>query len=93
MKKWYTYVEPNLLNKIQKGTPGFLPPELFKLSPYTEKGDIFSLGVIFYSLLVGSTPFKGENYKNVIENNKYCKVNYSHESLKSYSEGCIYCLK
>ena len=52
------------------GTPGFLPPELFKLSPYTEKGDIFSLGIILYSLLVGTTPFKGDTYRNVLELNK-----------------------
>jgi serine/threonine protein kinase len=74
-------------NKLvsRAGTPGFLPPELFKLNPYTEKGDIFSLGVILYSLLVGSTPFKGETYKNVIENNKNCRVNYEVEPLKKVS--------
>ena len=75
------------------GTPGFLPPELFKLQPYTDKGDIFSLGVILYCLLVGSTPFKAENYKAVIENNKYCRVNYENEHLKKVSSFCLDCLK
>lgn len=32
------------------GTPGYIPPEIFKLSPYTSKGDVFSIGVIFYSV-------------------------------------------
>jgi serine/threonine protein kinase len=32
------------------GTPGYIPPEMFKSSPYTSKGDVFSLGVIFYSV-------------------------------------------
>jgi serine/threonine protein kinase len=32
------------------GTPGFIPPEVFKLQPYSAKGDIFSLGVIFYTV-------------------------------------------
>ena len=64
------------------GTPGFLPPELFKLHPYVEKGDIFSLGVIMYCMVVGSTPFRGETYKNVIENNKNCAVNYDSELIK-----------
>ena len=45
------------------GTPGFLPPELFKLRPYTAKGDMFSIGVILYCLLYGSTPFKADTYK------------------------------
>ena len=32
------------------GTPGYIPPEIFRNKPYIEKGDIFSLGVIFYSV-------------------------------------------
>ena len=32
------------------GTPGYIPPEIFKLNPYTAKGDVFSIGVIFYSV-------------------------------------------
>ena len=33
------------------GTPGFLPPEIFTSLPYTDKGDIFSLGIILYCLI------------------------------------------
>ncbi len=36
------------------GTPGFIPPEIFKNQPYTEEGDIFSLGVIFYSVTISN---------------------------------------
>ena len=32
------------------GTPGFIPPEVFKLQPFTAKGDIFSLGVVFFTV-------------------------------------------
>ena len=35
------------------GTPGFLPPEIFHIQPYTEKGDIFGLGVILFCLVSG----------------------------------------
>ena len=58
------------------GTPGFLPPELFKLHPYTEKGDIFSLGIILYCLISGYSPFKGKTYKDVLENNRKCAISY-----------------
>jgi serine/threonine protein kinase len=34
------------------GTPGYIPPEIFKNQPYTSKGDIFSMGVIIYSVLI-----------------------------------------
>ena len=33
------------------GTPGYIPPELFNTQPYTEKGDIFSVGVILYAVI------------------------------------------
>lgn len=35
----------------KSGTPGFLPPEIFKSQPYTAKGDMFSLGVILYLVM------------------------------------------
>ena len=41
------------------GTPGYIAPEVFENKAYTEKGDVFSLGVIFYSLVSGRSPFKG----------------------------------
>lgn len=40
--------EEKLMNKA--GTPGYIPPELFESKPYTDKGDIFSLGVILYAV-------------------------------------------
>lgn len=30
------------------GTAGYIAPELFELSPYTENCDMFSLGVLLY---------------------------------------------
>ena len=38
------------------GTPGFIPPEVFKLQPYSSKGDIFSLGVVFYTVGLSRKP-------------------------------------
>jgi len=36
----------------RSGTPGFIPPEIFALKPYTEKGDVYSLGSILYSVCI-----------------------------------------
>lgn len=45
------------------GTPGYIPPELYANKPYIDKGDIFSLGVLLFSLVGGYSPFKGKTYK------------------------------
>ena len=52
------------------GTPGYIAPEVFDNNPYTDKGDVFSLGVIFYSMVSGKSPFKGKDYKEIMESNK-----------------------
>ncbi len=42
------------------GTPSFMPPEQFTGSPIDGRADLFSLGVILYSLATGEQPFPGE---------------------------------
>jgi predicted Ser/Thr protein kinase len=42
------------------GTPSFMPPEQFTGAPIDGRADLFSLGVILYSLSTGEQPFPGE---------------------------------
>lgn len=37
------------------GSPKYMAPEAFKNSRYSEKSDIWALGIIFYEMLVGKT--------------------------------------
>jgi tetratricopeptide (TPR) repeat protein len=39
------------------GTPGYMAPEMIKEQAIDERADIFALGVIFYELLTGISPF------------------------------------
>ena len=43
--------------KSIKGTPLYLAPEIFDEKPYTDKVDVWSLGVILFQLAIGRTPF------------------------------------
>lgn len=52
----------NTQNIRSCGTPGYLSPELFKHEGWSDKCDIFSLGVVFYKLLNrGVSCFDGQS--------------------------------
>jgi serine/threonine protein kinase len=42
-----------------------MAPELVNRKPYSEKVDVWSLGVITYQLLSGRTPFESRNIKRI----------------------------
>jgi len=48
--------EPNSL-RTQCGTPGYVAPEILEGTPYDERADMWSVGVILYILLGGYPPF------------------------------------
>lgn len=50
------------------GTPLYMAPELVQHKKYSEKVDVWSLGVITYQLLSGRTPFDGKNIQKINQN-------------------------
>lgn len=46
------------------GTEGFQPPQLLRHEQYTIKSDVFSLGVILYTMCAGRPPFMGANKRD-----------------------------
>ena len=48
------------------GTPGFVPPETLRGKAYDQAGDLWSLGAVLYTCVVGRPPFDGKSVKEVI---------------------------
>src|SRR6266850_4145004 len=42
------------------GTPEYMSPEQGKGEPLTERSDLFSMGIIFYALLTGKSPYHSD---------------------------------
>ncbi len=45
------------------GTPSYLPPERVKGEPEDARSDLYSLGALFYEMLLGIPPYAGEDAK------------------------------
>ena len=45
------------------GSPAYMSPEAYGKSRYSQKSDIWALGVILYEMLTGTTPDKGLDIK------------------------------
>lgn len=57
------------VTKTKLGTPITMAPELLSSTGgvYTNKADLWSIGVCFYQMLFGKTPFEAKNYDDLKE--------------------------
>ena len=70
------------------GTPGYVAPEVINAPSninihYTPKCDVFSVGVIFYVMLTQKSPFDGKSFKEILQKNKNCQIDFDHFRLKN----------
>jgi len=63
-----------------------MAPELIERKRYSEKVDIWSLGVITYQLLSGVTPFDGRNIKDINKNIVQKKLMFVEKEWKKVSQ-------
>ena len=56
------------------GTPAYLSPEMVSTQPYTEKTDVWALGVLLYELAALRLPFLGNNLVEISQ--KISRVEY-----------------
>jgi calcium-dependent protein kinase len=69
----------------QNLNPYFTAPELYSKN-YTEKCDIWSLGVILYVLLSGFPPFTGQSEKQIQQNAKLGVYSLEGQNWNQVSE-------
>lgn len=60
------------------GTPGFIAPEVLA-GKYEGDGkcDVFSLGIMFYIMLTGKSPFEGRTRLERLEQNQRCEIDFT----------------
>uniref|UniRef100_A0A6P6YJ37 Probable serine/threonine-protein kinase 2 n=1 Tax=Dermatophagoides pteronyssinus TaxID=6956 RepID=A0A6P6YJ37_DERPT len=71
------------------GSPGFVAPEVLTDRPLTDmKSDVFSLGVIFFTMLTGKEPFSAKNNEMTLRRNAKCEVQFTEPVFDTLSEKC-----
>lgn len=55
------------------GTAEYLSPEQAAGKPVTKRSDIYSLGVVLYTLLTGRTPFVGTSFLDLLHKHRYAQ--------------------
>jgi len=76
------------------GAPLFIAPEILKGKAYNNQVDVWSLGIIFFEMLTGFTPFNGldvMDLQNAIERGVYRIPKRLKLSLRglSFLNGCL----
>jgi len=74
------------LQKTRCGSPGYVAPEVLLKQGYSYKVDIFSIGIISYTLLTGIIPFAANTFDEVIELNKNGYLNFENPEWDLISE-------
>jgi len=63
------------------GTPNYMSPEQIMGQKIDNRSDIFSLGVLFFQLLTGETPFHGDNLSSLL----YQITQVKHPAIREYN--------
>lgn len=81
------------LSKVNKvklyttcGTASYIAPEIVNEQPYDEKCDVWSLGVILYTMLCGYTPFNDADEKILLQKIKNDEVEFDEANWKDISD-------
>jgi calcium-dependent protein kinase len=82
-------MKPSSQQKIKTvvGMPYYLAPEALEGS-FEKKGDIWSLGVVLYTLVSGYLPFEGANQSEVFAKIQNGSFDFNHPEFEAVSDDC-----
>lgn len=61
------------------GTPLYMAPQLLENKPYTSKSDIWSIGMMFYEMLFGKTPWPCRDLNSFLQNMKTTPLRFPYD--------------
>lgn len=67
------------LTVFNVGSPSYMSPEAYKKTIYSEKSDVWSLGAIFYELIMNTTldhNIPTQHYFDSLMNSEYPQINF-----------------
>ena len=73
--------------KTVAGTPYYMSPEVLN-GGYGAKADIWSLGVVLYTLVSGYLPFQGNRANDVFDKIKRGDFHFNHVEFNAISDEC-----
>ncbi|CAD8105724.1 unnamed protein product [Paramecium sonneborni] len=73
--------DPAYLSRL--GSPLYMAPQILEGQPFSAKCDVWSVGVMFYELLYGRTPWSAENAYSLLENIKKQSLKFPPKPVRS----------
>ena len=88
------FQDKEAMMKTRCGSPCYVAPEVIMSNGYTEKTDVWSLGIVLYHMLVGTFPFVDDNiqrlFHKILKDDVYYPKNIEEdEVLMDLINGCL----
>ncbi|XP_031652715.1 serine/threonine-protein kinase 17A-like [Oncorhynchus kisutch] len=75
------------------GTPEYVAPEILNYEPISTATDMWSIGVLTYVMLTGTSPFLGEDKQETFLNISQINVSYQEDELEHVDQAAIAFIK
>ncbi|KAG8442785.1 hypothetical protein GDO86_011556 [Hymenochirus boettgeri] len=75
------------------GTPEYVAPEILSYEPISTATDMWSIGVLAYVMLTGSSPFLGDDKQKTFLNISQLNVTYDTEDFDGISDSAVNFIK